>query len=44
MTYVWVAYTLIWLAIFGYSLMLNSRQKKLEREIMLLKQAIDDHK
>ncbi|NLC77102.1 MAG: CcmD family protein [Clostridia bacterium] len=40
MTYVWAAYTLVWLFIFGYSLMLGSRQKKIEREIMLLKQAV----
>lgn len=44
MTYVWAAYTLVWLFIFGYSLMLTSRQKKIEREILLLKQALDNDK
>jgi CcmD family protein len=44
MTYVWAAYTLVWLFIFGYSLMLTNRQKKIEREILLLKQAIDSDK
>ncbi|NLL19066.1 MAG: CcmD family protein [Clostridia bacterium] len=44
MTYVWAAYTLVWLFIFGYSLMLTNRQKKIEREILLLKQAIDRDK
>lgn len=41
MTYVWAAYTAVWLFIFGYSLVLSSRQKKIEREILLLKEAIE---
>lgn len=44
MTYVWAAYTLIWLFIFGYSLSLSNRQKKIEKEILLLQQAIADKK
>lgn len=44
MTYVWAAYTAVWLFIFGYSLMLTKRQGKIEREILLLKQAIDERK
>lgn len=40
MTFVWAAYTLIWLFIFGYSMALGNRQKKIEKEILLLQQAI----
>ncbi len=40
MTYVWAAYTVIWLFIFGYSLTLSNRQKKIEKEILYLKEAI----
>lgn len=44
MTYVWAAYTAVWLFIFGYSLVLGSRQKKIEREILLLKEAVENDK
>lgn len=36
------AYSLIWVLIFGYTLFLGSRQKKLAREIELLEQAVKD--
>jgi len=41
MTYVWAAYTAVWLFIFGYTLILGSRQKKIEREIALLRETIE---
>ncbi|HHY59222.1 MAG TPA: CcmD family protein [Clostridia bacterium] len=41
MTYVWAAYTAVWLFIFGYTLTLSGRQKKIEREIALLKETIE---
>ncbi|MFA5536787.1 MAG: CcmD family protein [Bacillota bacterium] len=40
MNFVWAAYTVIWLFIFGYSLVLGNRQKKIEKEIQYLKEAI----
>jgi CcmD family protein len=37
--YLFAAYTIIWLFLFGYVLVLVSRQKKLRREIDRLKEA-----
>lgn len=42
MKYVWVAYSLVWIAIFGYTLLLGSRQRNLEKDISLLQKAVDD--
>lgn len=44
MTYVWAAYTIIWVVIFGYSLVLGKRQKKIDREIMLLQKQLVEQK
>jgi len=38
--YVWLAYSVSWLAIFGYTLLLGQRQRKLSHEIALLRDAI----
>ncbi|MDP4087455.1 MAG: CcmD family protein [Bacillota bacterium] len=38
MTYVWGAYSVIWLVIFGYLVFLGKRQSKLKKEIEFLKQ------
>ena len=40
MTYVWAAYTLIWIFIFGYSLFLGRRQNQIEKELDVLKAAL----
>jgi len=37
--YLFAAYTIIWLVLFGYVLVLNSRQKKLHTEVEQLKTA-----
>lgn len=44
MIYVWAAYTIIWIFIFGYSLVLGNRQKKIEKEIFLLQEAMLDER
>jgi CcmD family protein len=38
MTFVWAAYSAIWLIIFGYLMILGKRQKDLKKEIEFLKQ------
>jgi CcmD family protein len=38
MTFVWAAYSAIWLIIFGYLTILGKRQKNLKKEIEFLKQ------
>jgi CcmD family protein len=42
MKYVWAAYSLVWIAIFAYTLLLGSRQRKLERELFSLQKAVGD--
>lgn len=37
MTYLFAAYMVIWLAIFGYTLLLGKRQKGIESELGYLK-------
>lgn len=38
MTFVWAAYSVIWLIIFGYLVILGKRHKDLKKEIEFLKQ------
>lgn len=38
--YVWLAYGIIWLAIFGYSLLLGQRQRRLAQEVALLRETL----
>jgi len=41
MTYLFAAYTLIWLVIFAYQFFLVSRQKSLEKKIEALRQVLE---
>lgn len=41
-TYLFAGYAVIWAIIFGYTLILGGRQKKLEEEISLLKRALTE--
>jgi CcmD family protein len=40
--YLFAAYTIIWLMLFGYVLVLINRQKRLSREIERLRDAVKD--
>lgn len=40
MGYLFAAYTVIWLVVFGYVLSISSRQNKLKREINSLKETL----
>jgi len=40
--YLFAAYTIIWVVLFGYVLLLLSRQRKLRREIDSLKEVLRD--
>lgn len=42
MKYLFWAYTITWVVIFGYTFSLGLRQKKLASEIEILKRAIND--
>lgn len=37
MSYLFAAYAVIWAVIFGYTVMIGNRQKKLENEVIYLK-------
>ncbi|MFZ5944079.1 MAG: CcmD family protein [Bacillota bacterium] len=37
MLYLFVAYTIIWVIIFGYTLLMGKRQRSIEKEINYLK-------
>lgn len=37
MSYLFAAYAVIWAVIFGYTVMVGNRQKKLENEVIYLK-------
>lgn len=41
MTFIWGAYSAIWVIIFGYLFILGKRQNKLKKEIEFLKQLED---
>jgi len=43
MSYLFAAYTVIWVIIFGYTLMLGNRQKNLEQEVFLLRKSLEDN-
>jgi CcmD family protein len=38
--YVWLAFSVAWLAIFVYTLILGKRQQRLARDLELLQQAV----
>ncbi len=42
--YLFLAYSIIWILIFWYSLRLGKRQVTLQKELKLLKQVIDSRK
>ncbi|MEW6663413.1 MAG: CcmD family protein [Bacillota bacterium] len=44
LAYVWMAFSITWIAIFVYTLMLGKRQQKLAHELELLRQAIKPKK
>ena len=44
MTFLFSAYTIIWAVVFGYVFYLYRKQRRLQREINLLKETIDKQK
>ena len=42
--YLLAAYTVIWAVVFGYLLMMQKKQRQLQRQIMLLQGALDKSK
>jgi len=44
LSFLFAAYTIIWAVIFGYVFYLYRKQRKLQREIDLLKETIDKQK
>ena len=44
MTYLFLSYAIIWVALFAYMLHLASKQKKLQREIDALQRLLKDKK
>ena len=43
-SYVFVAFAIVWAVVFGYILLLLNRQRRLQQEIDLLKQRLKDRK
>ena len=39
--YLFAAYTVIWIVVFGYLLFMQRKQKKLQQQINLLEQSMD---
>jgi len=39
--YLFAAYTVIWIVVFGYILFMQRKQKKLQQQITLLEQSMD---
>jgi CcmD family protein len=44
MVYLFVVYVIIWAVVFGYIFYLVRKQRKLRRDLDLLKESIDKHK
>jgi CcmD family protein len=42
--YLLAAYTVIWAVVFGYVLMLQRKQRRLQRQVMLLQESLDKSK
>ena len=42
MTYLFVAYAVIWILLFGYVMYLSDKQKKLDAELDALKRQMDE--
>ena len=42
--YLFAAYTVIWIVVFGYILFMQRKQKKLQQQITLLEQSVDGQK
>lgn len=42
MTYLFAAYTIIWLIIFGYTLLMGRREKQLADDLFMLKKSMEN--
>lgn len=42
MEYLFAAYTIIWVLIFGYTVALGGREKKLQEELFILKKSLEN--
>jgi len=42
--YLFVAYTIIWIVVFGYVLFVQRKQQKLQQQIDLLRESVDKQK
>lgn len=42
--YLLAAYTVIWAAVFGYVLMVQRKQRRLQRQVTLLQESLDKSK
>lgn len=42
MEYLFAAYAIIWILIFGYTFILSKRQKSLEEDLFLIKKALEN--
>ena len=42
--YLFAAYTVIWIMVFGYIFFMQRKQKKLQQQITLLEQSVDGQK
>jgi CcmD family protein len=44
LAYLFAAYTIIWIVVFGYVLFMQRKQKKLQQQIDLLQESLDRRK
>ncbi len=44
LNYLFAAYTIIWAVIFGYVFFIHQRHRRLQRELDLLKEDVDEQK
>jgi CcmD family protein len=44
MSYLFTAYAVVWILLFGYVMSISSKQKKLDREVETLKKLIEQKK
>lgn len=44
MTYLFAAYTVVWVTLFVYVMSISSRQKKLDEELQILRELVDGKK
>lgn len=43
MSYLFVAFSVVWLAVFGYAAWVAGRQRALAREVEALRRMVEDH-